>query len=140
MLANAGGPAWQMHLLPQQLDKLPYVGTIAMLFAASNLIKVPGFATLGFVTRENMLIGLALVPIAVVVQLRRHLAGAAHLERDVLPHRLCADVPYRGRIDAQLDAGVVVELVRVPSPSIAPAICAKRVVRRRFLRFNHPPP
>jgi uncharacterized protein len=66
MLANAGGPAWQIHLLPQRLDKLAYVGTIAILFAASNVIKVPGFATLGFVTADNMLIGLALVPIAVV--------------------------------------------------------------------------
>ena len=28
MLANAGGPAWQMHLLPQRLDKLTYVGTL----------------------------------------------------------------------------------------------------------------
>ena len=27
MLANAGGPAWQMHLLPQKIDKLAYVGT-----------------------------------------------------------------------------------------------------------------
>src|SRR2546426_1187289 len=40
MLANAGGPAWQMHLLSQRLEKLPYVGTVAILFAASNLIKV----------------------------------------------------------------------------------------------------
>ena len=23
MLANAGGPAWQIHLLPQKLDKCP---------------------------------------------------------------------------------------------------------------------
>jgi uncharacterized membrane protein YfcA len=64
MLANAGGPAWQIHLLPQQLDKLSYVGTVAVLFAASNVIKVPGFATLGFMTAENMLVGLVLVPVA----------------------------------------------------------------------------
>jgi uncharacterized membrane protein YfcA len=66
MLANAGGPVWQMHMLPQRIDKIPYVGTFAVLFAASNLIKVPGFATLGFVTFENMLVGFALVPIAIV--------------------------------------------------------------------------
>ncbi len=65
MLANAGGPAWQMHLLPQKIDKMPYVGTVAILFATSNIFKVPGFATLGFITRENMLVGLALVPIAI---------------------------------------------------------------------------
>jgi uncharacterized membrane protein YfcA len=66
MLANAGGPAWQIHLLPQKLDKLSYVGTVAILFAASNVIKIPGFATLGFITVENMIVGLALVPIAVL--------------------------------------------------------------------------
>jgi uncharacterized membrane protein YfcA len=66
MLANAGGPAWQMHLLPQKIEKAPYVGTMAVLFAASNVVKIPGFASLGFVTSENMLVGLTLVPIAIV--------------------------------------------------------------------------
>jgi uncharacterized membrane protein YfcA len=65
MLANAGGPAWQIHLLPQRLEKLPYIGTVSILFAASNIVKIPGFATLGFLTRENILVGLTLVPIAV---------------------------------------------------------------------------
>lgn len=66
MLANAGGPVWQIHMLPQKLDKLTYVGTFAIMFAASNLIKIPGFATLGFITAENMIVGFALVPIAVL--------------------------------------------------------------------------
>lgn len=66
MLANAGGPAWQIHLLPQKLEKLPYIGTVSILFAASNLVKIPGFLTLGFLTRDNLLVGLTLVPIALV--------------------------------------------------------------------------
>jgi uncharacterized membrane protein YfcA len=66
MLANAGGPAWQMHLLPQRLDKIPYVGTVAVLFATSNIVKIPGFVTLGFLTGENIVVGLVLVPIAVL--------------------------------------------------------------------------
>jgi uncharacterized protein len=66
MLANAGGPAWQMHMLPQKIDKVTYVGTFAVLFAASNWIKIPGFATLGFLTRENLLVGLALIPMAIL--------------------------------------------------------------------------
>ena len=65
MLANAGGPAWQMHLVPQRMDKLTYVGTVTMLFASSNIIKVPAFATLGFMTWDNMLVGAALLPVAV---------------------------------------------------------------------------
>jgi uncharacterized membrane protein YfcA len=66
MLANAGGPAWQIHLLPQKLEKLPYIGTVSILFAASNIVKIPGFLTLGYLTRDNILIGLTLVPIAVL--------------------------------------------------------------------------
>ena len=66
MLANAGGPAWQIHLLPQKIEKLPYIGTVSILFAASNIVKIPGFLTLGFLTRDNILIGLTLVPIAVL--------------------------------------------------------------------------
>jgi uncharacterized membrane protein YfcA len=65
MLANAGGPAWQMHLLPQKIDKMRYVGTVAVLFAVSNAVKIPGFATLGFLTRDNIVVGLTLVPVAV---------------------------------------------------------------------------
>jgi uncharacterized protein len=66
MLANAGGPAWQMHLLPQQLDKLTYVGTFTMLFAASNLMKIPAYGALGQLTRENLAIGAVLLPLAVL--------------------------------------------------------------------------
>jgi uncharacterized protein len=66
MLANAGGPAWQMHLLPQRLDKLSYVGTFAMLFAVANVLKLPAYGALGQLTGENMLIGLLLLPVAVL--------------------------------------------------------------------------
>ena len=65
MLANAGGPAWQMHLLPQRLDKLTYVGTVTMLFGISNAYKIPAFGSLGLLTWENMALGLMLVPLAV---------------------------------------------------------------------------
>jgi uncharacterized membrane protein YfcA len=66
MLANAGGPAWQMHLLPQRLDKFTYVGTFTMLFAASNLMKIPAYGALGQLTGENLLIGTVLLPLAVI--------------------------------------------------------------------------
>jgi uncharacterized membrane protein YfcA len=65
LLANAGGPAWQMHLLPQGLDKLTYVGTVTMLFGISNVFKVPAFGSLGLLTWENIAVGLMLVPLAV---------------------------------------------------------------------------
>jgi uncharacterized membrane protein YfcA len=65
MLANAGGPAWQMHLLPQRLDKFTYVGTFAMLFAASDVLKIPAYGALGQLTLENLAIGVLLLPVAV---------------------------------------------------------------------------
>jgi hypothetical protein len=66
MLANAGGPAWQMHLLPQKLDKLTYVGTVTMLFAVSNVIKVPAFGTLGLLIWDNLVAGIVLLPAAML--------------------------------------------------------------------------
>ncbi|MBX9824668.1 MAG: sulfite exporter TauE/SafE family protein [Xanthobacteraceae bacterium] len=66
MLANAGGPAWQIHLLPQRLDKLTFMGTVSIMFATSNLVKIPGFATLGYITAENMLVGAVLLPVALL--------------------------------------------------------------------------
>jgi uncharacterized membrane protein YfcA len=66
LLANAGGPAWQMHLLPQKLDKLTYVGTFTMLFAASNVLKIPAFASLGQFTWDNLAVGAVLLPFAVL--------------------------------------------------------------------------
>jgi uncharacterized membrane protein YfcA len=64
MLANAGGPAWQMHLLPQKLDKFTYVGTITMLFASSNIMKIPAYGALGQFTADNFTAGAALLPVA----------------------------------------------------------------------------
>jgi uncharacterized protein len=66
LLANAGGPAWQMHLLPQRLDKYAYAGTLTMLFAASNLMKIPAYGALGQLTFDNLAIGAVLLPAAMI--------------------------------------------------------------------------
>jgi hypothetical protein len=50
-------PGWQIHLLPQKIEKLPYIGTVSILFAASNVVKMPGFLTLGYLTARQILIG-----------------------------------------------------------------------------------
>ena len=111
MLANAGGPAWQMHLLPQKLDKIPYIGTFAVLFAASNVIKFRALRRWASDPRQHAGRRRAGAD-RDHLQLRRHLAGAADLERDVLSHRLCADVRHRRRTDAQLHRRPVVGLTR----------------------------
>ena len=55
-----------VHLLPQRLDKLTYVGTFSVLFASSNLLKTPAYGALGQLTRENLLVGAILLPVAVM--------------------------------------------------------------------------
>jgi hypothetical protein len=64
--ANAGGPAWQIHLLPQGLDKLTFAGTMTMLFAASNLMKIPAYGAIGQLTFDNLAVGAALLPAAMI--------------------------------------------------------------------------
>src|SRR6185312_4000610 len=66
LVANAGGPAWQMHLLPRRLDKLSYAGTLTILFAASDIIKLPAYRALGQLTIANLTVGAALLPVAIV--------------------------------------------------------------------------
>ncbi len=67
MLANAGGPAWQMHLLPQRLDKLTYAGTVTMLFAVEQRHQDAGVSRRsGYLTWDNLLVGAVLMPVAVV--------------------------------------------------------------------------
>ena len=66
LLANAGGPAWQMHLLPQGLDKLTYAGTLTILFAVSNIMKIPAYGALGQLTADNLAIGAVLLPAAMI--------------------------------------------------------------------------
>jgi hypothetical protein len=63
-LANAGSPPYQIHMLPQRLPKMTFVGTTALYFAATNLLKVPSYFVLGQLTWTNLSIGLALVPLA----------------------------------------------------------------------------
>ncbi|MEJ6394809.1 sulfite exporter TauE/SafE family protein [Gymnodinialimonas sp. 2305UL16-5] len=42
-IAHAGGPPYQTYVLPQKLDKMVYLGTTAIFFAAVNLMKLPAY-------------------------------------------------------------------------------------------------
>lgn len=64
-IANAGSPPYQVHMLPQRLAPLTFVGTTTIFFAFSNLLKIPAYFALGQLTQENMLIGVTLIPLAV---------------------------------------------------------------------------
>lgn len=46
-ITHSGAPPSQAFLLPQQLPRLTFAGTIAMAFAVGNLSKLPGYYVLG---------------------------------------------------------------------------------------------
>ncbi len=63
-VAHAGGPPFQVYMLPQRLDKTLYVGTSVVFFWAVNLIKVPPYAALGQFDTTNLMTALVLMPLA----------------------------------------------------------------------------
>ena len=65
MIAHAGGPPFQIYVIPQRLPRDIFVGTGVMFFAAVNLIKVPPYFALGQFSSENLLTSAVLFPLAV---------------------------------------------------------------------------
>ncbi len=64
-IASAGMPPFSIHVLPQRMEKMRLVGTITMFFAAVNLMRVVPYFALGQLTRDNLMISLALLPLAI---------------------------------------------------------------------------
>lgn len=65
MIAHAGGPPFQIYVMPQQLPRDIFVGTGVMFFAAVNLMKVAPYLALGQFSRENLMTSLVLFPLAI---------------------------------------------------------------------------
>jgi uncharacterized membrane protein YfcA len=65
MIAHAGGPPFQIYVMPQRLPRDVFVGTGAIVFALVNWIKVPPYLALGQFTTENMATAAALFPVAI---------------------------------------------------------------------------
>ena len=65
-IALAGGPPFQMWVMPRQLPPAQMAGTTAIFFAAINWMKIPAFAALGQFSRGNLLTSAALLPVAVL--------------------------------------------------------------------------
>jgi uncharacterized protein len=66
MIGNAGGPTFQIYVMPQRLPRDIFVGTGCVFFAILNWIKVPPFIALGQFTPDNLLTAIALFPVAIV--------------------------------------------------------------------------
>jgi uncharacterized protein len=64
-IASAGMPPFAIHVLPQRMEKLKLVGTITIFFAAVNMMRVVPYFALGHLTRDNLMISAALLPLAI---------------------------------------------------------------------------
>jgi uncharacterized protein len=63
--ANAGGPPFQIYVLPQRLPKLTLVGTTTIFFAVVNWLKVVPYFALGNFSAHGLSTSLALMPLAI---------------------------------------------------------------------------
>jgi uncharacterized membrane protein YfcA len=68
-LCQAGGPPFQMHVLPQRLAKMTFVGTTGVFFAAVNLLKVGPYFALGQFSTAGLATSLALLPLAIAANM-----------------------------------------------------------------------
>lgn len=66
MIAHAGGPPFQIYVMPQRLKPAAFVGTGAIFFAVINLIKVGPYIALGQFTTQNLVASAALFPVAII--------------------------------------------------------------------------
>lgn len=64
-IAHAGGPPFQIYVLPKNLPRDVFIGTSAIFFAVVNWMKVPAYWALGQFTREVMLTAAVLLPLAI---------------------------------------------------------------------------
>lgn len=81
-IALAGGPPFQMWVLPRGLAPATLTGTTAIFFALINWMKVPAFTALDQFTHENLILSAVLLPVAILSTL----AGVA-LVRRIDPRR-----------------------------------------------------
>ena len=65
-IAHAGGPPFQMWVMPRRLPRDVFVGTGAIFFAVLNWIKVPAYVALGQFTTANAVTTALLLPVAVL--------------------------------------------------------------------------
>lgn len=65
-IAHAGGPPFQMWVMPRKLARDTFIGTSAIFFAIINWIKVPAYLALGQFTSSNLMATSVLLPIAIL--------------------------------------------------------------------------
>lgn len=66
MIAHAGGPPFQIYVMPQRLPPAVFVGTGALFFALMNWIKVLPYFILGQFSPQNLTASAVLFPVAIL--------------------------------------------------------------------------
>ena len=64
-MIQVGAPPFQIHMLPQRLDKLTLVGTTVIFFTVLNWMKVAPYFALGQFSARNLATSAILLPLAV---------------------------------------------------------------------------
>jgi uncharacterized protein len=76
-VVHAGGPPYLLYTVPRLPTKEVLAGTMGIMFAVLNALKVPPYLSLGQFTQDNMLAAAALMPVAIIA----NLAGVWLLQR-----------------------------------------------------------
>ncbi|MBW2684196.1 MAG: sulfite exporter TauE/SafE family protein [Deltaproteobacteria bacterium] len=61
---HAGGAPVSIYLLPQNLDKIVLMGTMAIFFTVMNYLKLIPYTFMGLLNLENLMTSLVLMPLA----------------------------------------------------------------------------
>ena len=64
-LIQVGAPPYQVHVLPQRLDKVTLIGTTMIFFALVNVMKIAPYFALGQFSARNLATSIVLLPLAV---------------------------------------------------------------------------
>jgi uncharacterized protein len=64
-LIQIGAPPYYAFVLPQRLDKMIFVGTTVMFFAAANVMKIAPYSALGQFSPAGLATSAALFPLAI---------------------------------------------------------------------------
>lgn len=68
-VSHAGGPPYQVYVLPLRLTPPVYASTSVVFFAAVNAAKLPAYFLLGQFSAENLATSAVLLPVALVTTL-----------------------------------------------------------------------
>ncbi len=64
-IIQVGGPPYQVHILPQRLDKLTLIGTTIIFFALVNVMKIAPYTALGQFSTRTLATSFILLPLAI---------------------------------------------------------------------------